>query len=93
MQADKPTIDINETAILNCTASGGYPPIHTVSWIKNGRLLEKSEGSTVLISTDGVYPTQYGEYTCQVNNSVITVEKTLVITAQGNHQASLFFAY
>ena len=85
MQADKLILESNETALLNCTAIGGYPPFHTVSWLKNGRIIAQKEGSVLIIGTDTVRPTPYGEYSCLVNNSVSTVEKVLAVKERGNH--------
>ena len=90
VQADKPTLDKSETAVLNCTAIGGYPSFHSVSWMKNGRQIAQREGSVLIISTDTVQPTPYGEYTCLVNNSLVTVEKTLVMREEGKYFVSSF---
>ena len=74
---------MNESVNISCTASDGYPPVSSISMTKNGELVMTTESDVLHFSTDTVMGTPFGEYICIVNNSVITVEKTVLLKEKG----------
>ena len=74
---------MNESVNISCTASGGYPPVSSISMTKNGELVMTTESSVLHVNTDTVMGTPFGEYICVVNNSVITVVKAVLLKEKG----------
>ena len=82
--ADELSLEMGESATLNCTASNGLPESH-VSWIKNGRHLINATTITIPVNnvlTDGsILP--FGEYTCVVHNDFYTSLHSTLIQEKG----------
>ena len=76
---------MNDSVNISCTASDGYPPGFSISMTKNGELLAATESDVLYVNTDTVVGTPFGEYICVVNNSVITVEKAILLKEKGNY--------
>ena len=75
------TITSLQSSILTCTAQGGYPPLHHTSWVKGGVTVAMGT-DTVTFNTSQV-PQPYGEYTCVVNNTVVSIEEVVFIKEKG----------
>ena len=76
--------DSNEEAILTCTATGGYPPIHNMSLVKNGQVIVNRVSSEITYTTSGGFPIEvYGTYSCIVNNTAGTSSKTILLQHKG----------
>ena len=66
--------DPNETATLNCMASGG--PNNTYIWFLDGELLNEASSTLVLNEVEG------GNYTCQVSNAAGRENASIILTGK-----------
>ena len=73
-----------QSSILNCSASEGYPPLYLASWVKGGVTIAMGTDNITLNTTDVPVARRYGEYSCVVNNTRVTAEKTVFIREKGN---------
>ena len=77
-------LESTEEATLQCTAVGGYPPIHNISLVKNGMLILSRVSSEVTYTTAGGLPKDvYGLYMCLVNNTAGTSSRTILLQHKG----------
>ena len=67
-------LDPNESATLNCMASGG--PNNTFMWFLNGELIKDKVDSTLTLSD-----VEGGEYTCQVSNAAGKENTSIILTS------------
>ena len=65
--------DPNESATLNCMASGG--PNNTFMWFLDGELIEDEVDNTLTLSE-----VEGGEYTCQVSNAAGRENASIILT-------------
>ena len=71
-------------ATLQCTAVGGYPPIHNISLVKNGMVILNRVSSEVTYTTTGGLPKDvYGLYMCLVNNTAGKSSRTILLQHKG----------
>ena len=86
IQSSRPALWDNETTTLNCTADGGYPPIRSISWVKNGRVIISTTSDEELVITVAANDTHtFGRYVCVVNNSVTTMETSILMKQKGDN--------
>ena len=84
LTSDMLVFDSTQEATLQCTAVGGYPPIHNISLIKNGQVILNKVSDEVIFTTSGGLPRNvYGLYDCIVNNTVGTSSKTILLQHKG----------
>ena len=81
--ASKDAFTMNENVTITCTARDGYPPVSSIFMTKNGELVMTAESDVLHVNTDTVVGTPFGEYICVAYNSVITVEKTVLLKEKG----------
>ena len=62
---------------LTCTASGGYPPITSITIEKGGENVASTESESIVVNTADVGGGVFGDFKCLVDNSVIVVEEIL----------------
>ena len=84
IQSTRSALQDNGTITLNCTADGGYPPPSSISFIKNGRLISTTSNDQLVISVAANDTHTFGRYKCVVNNSVTTMETSLLIKQKGD---------
>lgn len=65
--------DPNETATLNCMASGG--PNNTFVWFLDAKVIENEVANTLTLSD-----VEGGEYTCQVSNAAGSESASITLT-------------
>ena len=83
-EADKEVIAADDIATLTCSAHGGYPPIRTISIVKDGHIIAvSSTGGSLMVSTETVLGAAHGLYSCNVNNSVLTEQHTVLLKEKG----------
>ena len=76
--------DLEEEATLQCTADGGYPPIHNISLVKNGQVILNRVMDEVTYKTSRGLPRKvYGSYECIVNNTAETSSRTILLQHKG----------
>ena len=75
--ADRPGVDLLNTATLNCTVTSGNPKIYNYTWFYEGALLP-FETSSILTGIDEV-----GTYTCEVTNEVGVGMASIFIGLEG----------
>ena len=85
IQSSRPALWDNETTTLNCTADGGYPPIRSISWVKNGRVISTTSDEELVITVAANDITPFGQYKCVVNNSVTTMETSFLMKQKGDY--------
>ena len=66
--------DPNESATLNCMASGG--PNNTFMWFLGGDLINETSNTLVFSEVEG------GEYTCQVSNAAGNENASITLTGK-----------
>ena len=76
--------DSKEKATLTCTATGGYPPIHNMSLVKNGQVILNRVSNEITYTPHGGFPKEvYGAYSCIVNNTAGTSSRTILLQHKG----------
>ena len=75
----------SSSQLLVCNATGGYPPISSISWVRNGRIVsENSTGDTVVFTTSAEGAgNPFGLFVCRVNKSVAPTEEAVFIKERG----------
>ena len=77
--------DSTEEATLQCTATGGYPPIHNMSLVKNSQVILNRVSNEITYTTSGGLPQKvYGSYSCNVNNTAGTSSRTILLQHKGS---------
>jgi len=71
--------------VLLCNATGGYPPVSSISWVRNGRIIiENTTGDTVVFTTGAEGAgNPFGLFLCRVNKSVAPTEEAVLIRERG----------
>ena len=80
--------DSNGEATLQCTAVGGYPPVHDITLVKNGQVILNKASDEVTYTTSGGLPRNvYGLYDCIASNIAGTVSETVLLQHKGDKHA------
>ena len=80
--------DSSKEATLQCSAVGGYPPVHNLTLIKNGQVILNKAYDEISYTTHGGLPINvYGLYDCFVSNVAGTVSETILLQHIGDHQS------
>ena len=72
-----------ESTILTCSAHGGRPDTHNLTWTKDGVVLARERGTTLNYNTLYSFPNPFGRYTCTVESLYGTEEKSVLIQEKG----------
>jgi hypothetical protein len=84
LDTNKKATTRDKGATLTCRASIEFPPFSMISFIKNGRTLSSSTNpGSIQIDTKSVDMNQFGLYTCQLNASGVTFQKSYILKEQG----------
>ena len=94
------TLQLNGTdqfAMVVCSATGGYPPITSISLLKNDDVIASSASeSTLQVNAADIPPNinHYGLYVCLVDLSGIQLQQSVVLDKRGSYYNNLTrFAY
>ena len=88
IQSSRPALWDDEYTTLNCTAHDGYPPTSSISWVKNGRVISTTSDEELVISVAANDTSPFGRYKCVVNNSVTTMETSILMKQKGDNYCS-----
>ena len=90
IQSTRLALQDNENTTLSCTADGGYPSISSISWVKNGRVISTTSDKELMITVaaNDTSCSPFGRYKCLVNNSVTTMETSILMKQKGDHFGS-----
>ena len=72
-----------ESTILTCSAHGGRPDTHNLTWTKDGVVLARGHGTTLNYNTLYSFPNPFGRYTCTVESLHSSEEKSVLIQEKG----------
>jgi hypothetical protein len=95
LDTNKKATTMDKGATLTCQASIEFPPFSMLSFIKNGRTLPSSSTNpgSIQIDTKSVDINQFGLYTCQLNASGVTFQKSYILKEQGIVESPLLNAF
>ena len=81
--AEQPALEGRESTILTCSAHGGCPDTHNLTWTKDGVVLARGRGTTLNYSTLSSFSNPFGRYVCTVESLYSSEEKSLLIQEKG----------
>ena len=81
--AEQPALEGRESTILTCSAHGGRPDTHNLTWTKDGVVLARGHGTTLNYSTLYSFPNPFGRYVCTVESLYSSEEKSVLIKEKG----------
>ena len=83
LDSNKKVVTRNDGATLTCQASIEFPPFSTLSFIKHGQIVSTSDNGSLQIDTKSVDSSPFGLYTCQLNASSVTFQKSYLLKEHG----------
>ena len=90
--ADKNELFSNEVALLRCSATIRYPPLSSISIVKNNITLQITTGTTLSVRTGRMGVSTFGLYWCRVNTTgAPIISLKVIIKEKGEHHSFLFF--
>ena len=75
------SLPATHTTTLTCTATGGYPPVDSITLYKNNELIMRTSSGALQYNT--TTSSQYGRYECTVDSNIHSVQKTLLLQEEG----------
>ena len=81
--AEQPALEGRESTILTCSAHGGRPNTHNLTWTKDGVVLVRGRGTTLNYNTLYSFPNPFGRYVCSVESFYSSEEKSVLIQEKG----------
>ena len=82
--ADKNALSSNEAALLRCSATIRYPPLSSISIVKNNITLQTTTGTTLSVRTGRMGVSTFGLYQCRVDTTGVPISLKLRIKEKGN---------
>ncbi len=79
----KKSLSPDEVASLTCSATIRYPPLTSISILKNNITVSTTPDSTLTVSTDHLGVSPYGLYQCILNATGVTFSLDLMIKDEG----------
>ena len=79
----KKSLSSDEVASLTCSATIRYPPLTSISILKNNITVSTTSDSTLTVSTDHLGVSPYGLYQCILNATGVTFSLDLMIKDEG----------
>ena len=76
--ADNDDLFSNEVALLRCSATTRYPPLSSISIVKNNITLQTTTGTTLSVRTGA-----FGLYQCRVNATGVLFLLGVMIKEKG----------
>ena len=62
----KPSLSSGEVSLLTCSATIHYPPLTSISIVKNKIILKTTADTLLTVSTDSLRVSPFGSYQCRV---------------------------
>ena len=81
--ATKSSLSSSEVSLLTCSATIHYPPLTSISIVKNEIVLKTAVNTTLTVSTDRLGVSPFGSYQCRVNATGIPFTRELMIKERG----------
>ena len=83
--ADRNVLFSSEAALLRCSATIRYPPLSSISIVKNNITLQTTTGTTLSVRTGA-----FGLYQCRVNATGVIFLLEMMIKEKGVHGLNLY---
>ena len=81
--AEQPALEGRESTILTCSAHGGRPDTHNLTWTKDDVVLVRGRGTTLNYNALYSFPNPFGRYVCSVESLYSSEEKSVLIKEKG----------
>ena len=81
--ATKPSLSSSEVSLLTCSATIHYPPLTSISILKNEIILKTTAYTLLTVSTDSLGVNPFGSYQCRVNATGLVFTQKLTIKEKG----------
>jgi len=78
-----PALEVQDLTTLTCSAVGGRPDSHNITWTKDGTVVASVHGNTLNYSTRYSFPSPFGTYICTVESLYSREEKSVLIQEKG----------
>ena len=79
----KPSLSSSEVSLLSCSATIHYPPLTSISIVKNKIILKTTADTLLTVSTDSLGVSPFGSYQCRVNATGVVFTQQLTIKEKG----------
>ena len=79
----KSSLSSSEVSLLTCSATIHYPPLTSISIVKNKILLKTTADTLLTVSTDSLRVSPFGSYQCRVNATGVVFTQQLTIKEKG----------
>ena len=79
----KSSLSSSEVSLLTCSATIHYPPLTSISIVKNEIILKTAVNTTLTVSTNRLGVSPFGSYQCRVNASGVPFTQKLMIKERG----------
>ena len=80
--AESSSLPATHTTTLTCTATGGYPPVDSITLYKNNELIMRTSSGVLQYNT--TTSSQFGRYQCVIEKEISNVKKVLLLQEEGN---------
>ena len=88
--ADKNTLFSSEVTLLRCSATIRYPPLSSISIVKNDITLQTTSGTTLSVRTGRMGVSTFGLYRCRVNTTgAPIISLKVIIKEKSEHHSFL----
>ena len=88
--ADKNALFSSEVALLRCSATIRYPPLSSISIVKNDITLQTTSGTTLSVRTGRMGVSTFGLYWCRVNTTgAPIISLKVIIKEKSEHHSFL----
>ena len=81
-RAESSSLSATDTTTLTCSATGGYPPVNSITLYKNNELIMRTSSGALQYNTTTSF--QYGRYECVIDSEINTVRRDLLLQEEGN---------
>ena len=81
--ADKNALFSSEVALLTCSATIRYPPLSSISIVKNNNTLQTTYGATLSVRTSEREVRPFGKYQCRMNATGVPFLLEVMIKEKG----------
>ena len=81
--ATKSSLSSSEVSLLSCSATIHYPPLTSISIVKNKIILKTTADTSLRVSTDSLGVSPFGSYQCRVNATGVVFTQQLTIKEKG----------
>ena len=81
--ATKSSLSSSEVSLLTCSATIRYPPLTSISIVKNKIILKTTADTSLRVSTDSLGVSPFGSYQCRVNASGVPFIQQFMIKEKG----------